>query len=49
MPPLNTDYIPRFYTFAGHPGPSLVASEIDPKLFEEIISVGHNRVYKKLY
>lgn len=45
---LNTEYKPAFYSTAGHPGPSLVASEIDMKSFVEIISVGHNRVFKKL-
>ena len=45
---LNTAYKPPFYSMAGHPGPSKVASEIDNKLFEEILSVGHNRVFKKL-
>jgi len=44
---LYTAYKPPFYSTAGHPGPSRVASEIDLSLFEEILSVGHNRVYKK--
>lgn len=45
---LYTDFKPPFYATAGHPGPSKVANEIDPGLFEEILSVGHNRVFKKL-
>lgn len=45
---LNTDYKPSFFSTAGHPGPSLVASEINLDIFEEILSVGHNRVYLKL-
>ncbi|WP_163407810.1 class I SAM-dependent methyltransferase [Flavobacterium ajazii] len=45
---LNTDYTPSFYSTAGHPGPSFVASEINLDLFEEILSVGHNRVFMKL-
>lgn len=45
---LNTEYIPAFYSTAGHSGPSKVALEIDLNLFEEILSVGHNRVFKKL-
>ncbi len=45
---LNTEYKPIFYSTAGHPGPSKVASEIDLNSFEEILSVGHNRVFKKL-
>ena len=44
---LYTDFKPPFYSTAGHPGPSKVASEIDMDLFEEILSVGHNRVFKK--
>jgi len=44
---LYTDYKPPFYSTAGHPGPSKVASEIDFKIFEEILSVGHNRVFRK--
>lgn len=44
---LNTKYKPYLFSTAGHPGPSKVASEIDHSLFEEILSVGHNRVYKK--
>ncbi|MEB2786972.1 class I SAM-dependent methyltransferase [Algoriphagus persicinus] len=45
---LNTEYKPAFYSTAGHPGPSKVASEIDLNSFEEIFSVGHNRIFKKL-
>ena len=45
---LYTDYKPPFYSTAGHPGPSKVANEIDMNLFEEIISVGHNRIFIKL-
>lgn len=37
-----------FYSNAGHPGPSKVASEIDPGEFTEILSAGHNRVFKKI-
>jgi hypothetical protein len=45
---LNTEYKPAFYSTAGHPGPSKVASEINLNLFEEILAVGHNRVFKKI-
>lgn len=45
---LNTEYKSHFYSTAGHPGPSKVASEIDKKIFIEILSVGHNRVFKKI-
>ena len=45
---LNNEYNPPFYSTAGHPGPSRVASEIDTASFEEIISVGHNRAFRKI-
>ena len=45
---LYTDYVPNFYSTSGHPGPSKVANEIDKSNFIEILSVGHNRVFKKL-
>ena len=45
---LYMDFRPPFYSSAGHPGPSRVAGEIDKSLFEEILSVGHNRVFKRL-
>lgn len=45
---LYNGFKPPFYSSAGHPGPSKVASEIDLLSFEEIISVGHNRVFKKI-
>jgi len=44
---LYTNYKPPLYSTAGHPGPSQVASEIDPNYFDEILSVGHNRVFMK--
>lgn len=45
---LDTDYRAPFYSTPGHPGPTKVAAEIDSSQFEEILSVGHNRVFKKL-
>jgi hypothetical protein len=45
---LYTDFIPPVYATAGHPGPSKLAAEIEPALFSEIFSAGHNRVFKKL-
>lgn len=45
---LHTGYKPAYYSTPGHLGPSKVASEIDPDLFQEILSVGHNRVFKKI-
>jgi hypothetical protein len=45
---LFTTYKAPFYSSKGHPGPSKVASEINLDIFEEILSVGHNRVFKKI-
>ena len=45
---LYTDYIPPFYSNAGHPGPSKFANEIKPENFKEVLSCGHNRVFQKL-
>jgi len=44
---LLTDYKPFYFSTGGHIGPSKLASEIDLNLFEEILYVGHNRVYRK--
>jgi predicted O-methyltransferase YrrM len=46
---LDADYKPKRGSFAGHPGPSLVAKEVsqDPS-FLEIGTCGHNRIYKKI-
>lgn len=45
---LYTAYKPKSYATAGHPGPSRLAQEIDMANFEEIIAVGHNRVFRKI-
>lgn len=45
---LTTAYQPLAFSTAGHPGPSQLASEIDPKRFKEILQVGHNRVFQRL-
>ncbi len=45
---LGTKYQPPIFATGGHPGPSRVAREIDPKAFREILQVGHNRVFEKL-
>ena len=45
---LNTAYHPPAFSTGGHPGPSRLASEIDPKRFKEILQVGHNRVFQKI-
>lgn len=45
---LTTAYHPPAFSTAGHPGPSRLASEIDPKRFREILQVGHNRVFQNI-
>lgn len=45
---LTTTYRPPPFSTAGHPGPSRLASEIDPKRFKEILQVGHNRVFQHI-
>lgn len=44
---LSTSYQPPDFATGGHPGPSSVASEINPEYFREILQVGHNRVFQK--
>ena len=44
---LSSNYSPPAFATGGHPGPSKLASEIDSSLFEEILQVGHNRVFRK--
>ena len=43
---LSTSYRPPAFATGGHPGPSRLASEIDPGQFQEILQVGHNRVFQ---
>jgi hypothetical protein len=45
---LNTKYSPPIFSTAGHPGPSRLAQEIDRTRFNEILQVGHNRVFQKI-
>jgi len=45
---LSTSYQPPAFATGGHPGPSRLASEIDRNAFEEILQVGHNRVFRRL-
>jgi len=45
---LTTSYRAPVFAKAGHPGPSRLASEIDPQRFREILQVGHNRVFQRL-
>ena len=44
---LFAEYKPFHFSTAGHYGPSKLASEIDLNLYDEILSVGHNRVFRK--
>jgi hypothetical protein len=44
---LMTNYIPPVFATSGHPGPSRIAQEIDREKFQEILQVGHNRVFQK--
>jgi hypothetical protein len=45
---LNTEYRPPAFATGGHPGPSQLAHEVDPNLFNEILRVGHNRVFQRI-
>lgn len=46
---LYSAYRPYLFSFAGHPGPSLVASSPEiMKLFVEIGSCGHNRIFQRI-
>ena len=44
---LGTAYNPPAFATGGHPGPSQVAAEMGGTSFQEILRVGHNRVFKK--
>jgi hypothetical protein len=44
---LGTSYRPPSFATGGHPGPSRLAAEIDSSVFQEILQVGHNRVFKR--
>lgn len=47
---LYTNYVAPFFAFNGHPEPSKVAGEIkDDFHFKEILRVGHNRVFEKIF
>ena len=46
---LYTNYQAPFFAFSGHPGPSKVADEIQSDHhFNEVLRVGHNRVFEKI-
>jgi hypothetical protein len=44
---LETNYVAPKFAFAGHLGPSRLAQEVDRTSFEEILQVGHNRVFQR--
>jgi hypothetical protein len=44
---LGTAYNPPRFATAGHPGPSMLAMEIDTAGFREVLRVGHNRVFQR--
>lgn len=44
---LFTDYKPSKFSFAGHPGPSKIVSEIAMNEMEFIAGVGHNNIFRK--
>ncbi len=44
---LGSGYRPLPFSTGGHPGPSKLAAEIDRTSFQEILQVGHNRVFQK--
>lgn len=45
---LDSGFRPPIFAFGGHPGPSRLAREIDPKQFREILQVGHNRAFQRI-
>ena len=45
---LYTDYRPPAFATGGHPGPSRLAQEVDANSFQEVLRVGHNRVFQRL-
>ena len=45
---LTTLFQPPVFATKGHPGPSRLANEIDRSHFQEILQVGHNRVFRKM-
>lgn len=44
---LYTDYSPRIFSFAGHPGPSRVVKERAIKDLQFVGGVGHNNIFRK--
>jgi predicted O-methyltransferase YrrM len=44
---MNTAYRAPAFATAGHPGPSQLAGEVNINEFQEILRVGHNRVFQR--
>jgi len=44
---LTTNFRPPAFATGGHPDPSRLATEIDRVRFQEILQVGHNRVFQR--
>lgn len=44
---LTTNFCPTAFATGGHPDPSRLATEIDRVRFQEILQVGHNRVFQR--
>jgi len=44
---LYNGFTPPRFSFAGHPGPSRVAENMSSEFFQEIVTVGHNRVFQR--
>jgi hypothetical protein len=45
---LSSAFQPPPFASRGHPGPSRVAAEVPRERFQEILQVGHNRVFQKV-
>jgi len=45
---LSTTFDAPFYATRGHPGPSELAKEVPSFGFQEVLQVGHNRVFQKI-
>lgn len=46
---LTTSYRPPIFATGGHPGPSRLAQEVDREKFRELLQVGHNRVFQRIF
>lgn len=44
---LYTDFSPPIFSFAGHPGPSRIVSELASHELEFVGAVGHNNIFRK--